>query len=177
MLSEDQGTALSCSVTARNTAGSTSLSTSTRVVPTSVAGAPSPATAPVITGTAATGQTLTCDVGTWTGDPTITFTTVWQRDGETIGTCAFKSAPDVAGAVEIAYMTFPAFERRGHATAMAAALVEIARAAGVPLALAHTLPEENASNRALRRNGFVFAGAVNDPEDGLIWRWELPLGG
>ena len=59
--------------------------------------------------------------------------------------------------VEIAYMTFPAFEGRGHATATIAALVEIAAGAGArPIAL--TLPEENASNRALRRNGFVFAG-------------------
>jgi RimJ/RimL family protein N-acetyltransferase len=95
--------------------------------------------------------------------------------GQTVGTCAFKAAPDAAGAVEIAYMTFPAFERQGHATAMAAALVEIAAAAGAPLAIAHTLPEENASNRALRRNGFTFAGEVDDPEDGLIWRWEKCL--
>ena len=98
-----------------------------------------------------------------------------SADGQTIGTCAFKAAPDAAGAVEIAYMTFPAFERQGHATAMAAALVEIAAAAGTPLAIAHTLPEENASNRALRRNGFTFAGEVEDPEDGLIWRWEKAL--
>jgi RimJ/RimL family protein N-acetyltransferase len=98
-----------------------------------------------------------------------------EQDGATVGTCAFKSAPDAAGAVEIAYMTFPAFERRGHATAMAAALVEVAQDGGAATAIAHTLPEENASNRALRRNGFAFAGEVMDPEDGLIWRWELPL--
>jgi RimJ/RimL family protein N-acetyltransferase len=69
-------------------------------------------------------------------------------------------------------MTFPSFERRGHATAMAARLVEIARAAGAAMVIAHTLPQENASNRALRRNGFIFAGAVQDPEDGEVWRWE-----
>ena len=99
-----------------------------------------------------------------------------SADGRTVGTCAFKAAPDAAGAVEIAYMAFPAFERQGHATAMAAALVEIAAAAGAPLAIAHTLPEENASNRALRRNGFTFAGEVEDHEDGIVWRWEKPLG-
>jgi hypothetical protein len=38
-----------------------------------------------------------------------------------------------------------------------------------------TLPEENASNKALKRNGFGFAGEVDDPEDGLVWRWERPL--
>lgn len=89
-----------------------------------------------------------------------------------VGICAFKAAPDSAGTVEIAYMTFPAFEGRGHATAMAKALARIAFAAGAPLVIAHTLPQENASNRALRRNGFAFAGEAIDPEDGLVWRWE-----
>jgi RimJ/RimL family protein N-acetyltransferase len=43
-------------------------------------------------------------------------------DGETpVGTCAFKTAPNAEGAVEIAYFTFPAFEGRGFATTMAAA--------------------------------------------------------
>jgi hypothetical protein len=54
---------------------------------------------------------------------------------------------------------------------MAGALSRIAEAAGM-LPIAHTLPEENASTRALRRNGFLFAGEVMDPEDGLVWRWE-----
>ena len=94
------------------------------------------------------------------------------QDGATVGTCAFKSAP-AGGEVELAYMTFPAFEGRGHATAMASALADIADAAAV-MPVAHTLPEENASTRALRRNGFVHAGEAIDPEDGLVWRWERP---
>lgn len=94
-------------------------------------------------------------------------------DGEVaVGTCAFKSAPNDKGEVELAYMTFPAFEGRGYATAMAAALFEIARGGGAPLVIAHTLPEENASTRALRRNSFDHVGSVIDPEDGLVWRWE-----
>jgi [ribosomal protein S5]-alanine N-acetyltransferase len=99
-----------------------------------------------------------------------------STDDATVGICVCKAAPDAHGTVEIAYMTFPAFEGRGHATAMASALVEIARAAGAPLTIAHTLPEENASNRALKRNGFAFAGDVMDPEDGPVWRWEKRLG-
>jgi RimJ/RimL family protein N-acetyltransferase len=95
----------------------------------------------------------------------------YQADSA-IGLCAFKAAPDEAGRVEIAYMTFPAFEGRGHATAMAAALTRVAFAAGSPLVIAHTLPQENASTRALLRNGFTFAGETIDPEDGLVWRWE-----
>ena len=98
-------------------------------------------------------------------------------DGEApIGTCAFKTAPDPAGTVEIAYMTFPVHERKGYATAMAGALTDIALAAGAPLVIAHTLPQENASTRALRRNGFGHAGETVDPEDGLVWRWERRCG-
>lgn len=94
-----------------------------------------------------------------------------ELNGEKVGTCAFKSAPSEAGEVELAYMTFPAFERRGHATAMVRALAEIADKAGAT-PIAHTLPEENGSNRALGRNGFILAGEVEDAEDGLVWRWE-----
>jgi ribosomal-protein-alanine N-acetyltransferase len=94
-----------------------------------------------------------------------------RLDGQAIGICAFKSAPTPAGEVEIAYMTFPAFERRGHATRMIDVLAGIADQAGA-MPIAHTLPRENASNRALGRNGFSLAGEVEDPEDGLVWRWE-----
>jgi RimJ/RimL family protein N-acetyltransferase len=94
-----------------------------------------------------------------------------RLDGQAIGIGAFKSAPTPAGEVELAYMTFPAFERQGHATRMVGVLADIADQAGaMPIAL--TLPEENASNRALKRNGFIYAGEVQDPEDGLVWRWE-----
>ena len=89
-----------------------------------------------------------------------------------IGACGFKSAPDAQGAVEIAYTTFPFYGGRGWARAMTAALTSRAFEAGAPLVVAHTLPEENASSRCLRRNGFAFAGEVVDPEDGPVWRWE-----
>ncbi|HEX8643514.1 MAG TPA: GNAT family N-acetyltransferase [Allosphingosinicella sp.] len=96
-----------------------------------------------------------------------------SHEGETpVGMCAFKWAPDAEGTVEIAYMTFPAFERLGHANAMIDALTDIARGAGARRVIAHTLMEENASNQALRRNEFAFAGEVEDPEDGMVWRWE-----
>jgi ribosomal-protein-alanine N-acetyltransferase len=97
--------------------------------------------------------------------------------GTPVGICAFKAAPDPEGIVEIAYMNFPAFERRGHAAAMANALTGIAFAAGAPLVIAHTLPRENASNRALRRIGFTHAGETIDSEDGLVWRWERSCAG
>ncbi len=91
-----------------------------------------------------------------------------------VGVCAYKSAPDAAGGVEIAYSTAPAYEGRGYAKAMIAALYDLASRNRASLVLAHTLPEENPSNRALRRQGFTFAGEVMDPEDGRVWRWEKP---
>ena len=46
--------------------------------------APVNLTPPTISGTPATGQVLSCNPGAWTGDPTITYVAVWQRDGESI---------------------------------------------------------------------------------------------
>jgi RimJ/RimL family protein N-acetyltransferase len=98
-----------------------------------------------------------------------------HADNVPVGTCAFKGAPDAAGTVEIAYMTFPPHERRGHATAMIAALVAVAEARGAKVVIAHTLPEWNASAHALARNGFDQADAFVDPEDGPVWYWERVL--
>ena len=94
-----------------------------------------------------------------------------------VGTCGFKGGPDADGAVEIAYFTFPGEEGRGVAAAMAEALVGMASASGPEVAVvrAHTLPERNASCRVLEKVGFHHAGDVIDPEDGPVWRWELPI--
>ena len=95
--------------------------------------------------------------------------------GETVaGTCAF-TAPPAAGEVELAYFTFPRFEGRGLATAMASRLVTLARAVDPGITLvAHTLPERNASTRILEKLGFALRGPFAHPEDGEIWVWELP---
>lgn len=90
-----------------------------------------------------------------------------------VGTCSYKGPPGADGAVEIAYFTFPMYEGRGYATAMAAVLT--ARAGTPPPARtvrAHTLPERNASARILEKLGFMHLGQVVDPEDGPVWRWE-----
>lgn len=94
-----------------------------------------------------------------------------------VGTCGFKSAPDADRAVEIAYFTFSGEEGRGVATAMAEALVRVARASARQVAVvrAHTLPERNASCRVLEKAGFELAGSITDPEDGPVWRWEQPV--
>lgn len=95
-------------------------------------------------------------------------------EDEAVGTCAFKGPP-AAGRVEIAFFSFPGFEGRGVATAMARQLLAIAATAspGV-LVTAQTQPAESASTVVLRRLGFRFAGPLPHPEDGIVWEWHRP---
>jgi RimJ/RimL family protein N-acetyltransferase len=96
---------------------------------------------------------------------------------ELVGSCAFKTPPTDDGTVEIAYFTYPGFERRGYATAMARKLIELA--SGSPVVrriVAHTLAETSASTRVLEKVGMTLAGEVMDPEDGRVWRWEMAVG-
>lgn len=93
--------------------------------------------------------------------------------GVVVGTCAFKNLPDATRHAEIAYFTFPEYEGKGYATAMASALIALARDAAPDVrVIAHTLPEVNASGSVLGKVGMRRAGEVIDPEDGLVWRWE-----
>lgn len=105
--------------------------------------------------------------------PWIGYLTV--KDGELVGTCAFKTPPQ-NGRVEIAYFTFPDYEGKGIATNMASHLIEIARknAEGI-IVFAQTLPEENASTAILKKLGFQLIGEVIHPEDGRVWEWEILL--
>ena len=64
---------------------------------------------------------------------------------------------------------------KGHATAAARELVALAHAAGCRLVIAHTLPVENPSTAVLERGGFTRTAEIDDPDEGRIWRWELPL--
>jgi|SRR5882724_1870284 len=91
--------------------------------------------------------------------------------GRCAGTCSFTSPP-LEGVVEIAYFTFPDFERRGIATCMAQRLISIAQERDPSVKIiAHTLMKENASTHILRKLGFVNTGAVHHPKDGNIWEW------
>ncbi|HEX9698715.1 MAG TPA: GNAT family N-acetyltransferase [Acidobacteriota bacterium] len=89
-------------------------------------------------------------------------------DEAAVGTCGFKSPPR-DGRVEIAYFTFPAFEGRGFATAMAAELVTIARQHDSAVVVAaQTLPQRNASHRVLEKLGFRHVETIDHPEDGIV---------
>ncbi len=90
-----------------------------------------------------------------------------------VGTCAFKSAP-LDGRIEIAYHTFPGFEGRGLATAMATELVAITwRHEPSVIVAAQTLPERNASHSVLDKLGFRHVATIDHPEDGKVWEWQL----
>ncbi|MGC4046715.1 MAG: GNAT family N-acetyltransferase [Armatimonas sp.] len=93
-----------------------------------------------------------------------------------VGTCGFNGGPDATGTVELAYFTFPEEEGQGIATAMAMALVRLASEApsGIVAVRAHTLPERNASCRVLEKVGFQYVGTATAPNEGIVWRWELP---
>lgn len=95
------------------------------------------------------------------------------RAGEgLVGAGGFKGPPDAEGVVEIGYGLAPAFRARGLATESAEAFVRFAFAhPEVTSVRAHTLPAPNASTRVLARAGFTCEGAVQDPDDGEVWRW------
>jgi [ribosomal protein S5]-alanine N-acetyltransferase len=96
-------------------------------------------------------------------------------DGEAVGFCGFKSAPDAQGAVEIGYITFAPYRGRSIATALTAALVGLARSQGARCVTANTLPETNASTAVLIKNGFVRDGEGQDDAVGPTWAWRLDL--
>lgn len=81
--SGDQGHALTCTVTATNTGGSASATSSAVNVGVSQS-APVNQSAPAITGTAVQGGSLACSSGTWSGSPT-GYGYQWNRDGSAIG--------------------------------------------------------------------------------------------
>lgn len=103
------------------------------------------------------------------------FAIVEPVEGVVIGFCGYKGPPSPEdGTVEIAYGLAESYRGRGYATEAAQELMARAFASGlVRRVIAHTLPEANASTRVLSRCGFTHLGEVMDPEDGLIWRWEM----
>jgi RimJ/RimL family protein N-acetyltransferase len=105
---------------------------------------------------------------------TLGFDIVDRTTNLIVGQCGFKGPPGADETVEIAYGINSTQQGKGYATEAAAALVAYAFGSGrVRVVRAHTLPEANASTRVLTKCGFRHVGEVNDPEDGLVWRWEI----
>jgi [ribosomal protein S5]-alanine N-acetyltransferase len=102
------------------------------------------------------------------------FTMVHRETGATVGSAGFKAPPDAEGCVEIAYGVEPEHRGKGYAKEAAAALTGYALESDKVRAVrAHTLPKPSASTRVLTKCGFQLIGEVTDPEDGLVWRWEV----
>jgi [ribosomal protein S5]-alanine N-acetyltransferase len=100
------------------------------------------------------------------------FAAMHRESGQVVGQGMFKGPPG-DGVVEIAYAIQPDQQGRGYATEIARALVSYAFCFdAVQTVRAHTLPQPNASNRLLTNCGFTHLGAVFDPEDGWVWRFE-----
>jgi ribosomal-protein-alanine N-acetyltransferase len=106
--------------------------------------------------------------------PWVGYVVIDAVSNQAIGCCGFKGNPDEKNEVEISYHTWESYEGRGFATAMAHQMFRLAENAepGVKSVIAHTLAEENASTSILKKCQFRFAGQVQDPEDGPVWRWE-----
>jgi hypothetical protein len=79
--SADQGHGLACQVTAENSVSRVPATSNTLKVP---AAPPFNTVAPVLSGTPAVGQKLSCSTGTWTGAEPIAFTYTWLREGSAI---------------------------------------------------------------------------------------------
>ncbi len=81
------------------------------------------------------------------------------EDGTTIGDLCFKGEPDKSGAVEIGYGINAEYQRNGYGTEMVAAMAHWALVQpGVKLVVAQTDPENLASQKVLRKNGFIQDG-------------------
>lgn len=94
------------------------------------------------------------------------------RDDAPVAMGGFKGPPDEAGAVEIGYLAFTSHRGQGHASALAAFLVKLARGEGAAAVVAHTLTEANASTRVLEKAGFARDGIGHDDDVGTVWRWK-----
>jgi [ribosomal protein S5]-alanine N-acetyltransferase len=93
------------------------------------------------------------------------------RDEKVVGVCGFVGSPNT-GRIEIAYGTFKKNEGQGIASFACREMIAVVKKTDPGLIItAKTAPEENASVAILRRNGFEFAGIVQDDGIGDAWEW------
>jgi hypothetical protein len=96
LASTDVGKTVRAVVTATNATGSASATSAATAAITT--GPPVSTTAPTVTGTAKSGQTLTTANGTWAGTATITYTRQWKRCNSTGASCT-----NISGATATTY--------------------------------------------------------------------------
>lgn len=100
-----------------------------------------------------------------------------EASGEVVGACAFRLNRSRDGTPEIPYFTFPAYEGRGYARAMATELVAIARQHGAPRIRSYTARLDGAPARIVSGLGFELVGPYVHPEAGPTYVWETPAAG
>lgn len=95
-----------------------------------------------------------------------------------VGSGGFKGGPNPEGMVELGYEIAPGLWNQGYASEAVQGMLRFAFADNnVRQVIAHTLGEENASNKVLRKNGFEFAAESTDPDHGTIWQWQITKSG
>ena len=103
-----------------------------------------------------------------------TYFPIHKHDRKLIGCGGYKGKPNAEGCVEIGYEIAGDYRNKGLATELAQALVQNAlKDPRTKIVQAHTLAEENASTKVLIKCGFTKTEELEDPEDGLLWKWEL----
>jgi RimJ/RimL family protein N-acetyltransferase len=106
--------------------------------------------------------------GWWTYFP------IHKQDNKLIGSGGYKGKPTIDGTVELGYEISPDYRNRGLATEMTKGLIKNAfKDNRVKSIIARTLGQENPSTMVLQKCGFVKVEKIYDPDDGLIWKWEL----
>ncbi len=108
--------------------------------------------------------------GWWTYFP------IHKNDNKLIGSGGYKGKPTPEGTVELGYEIAPNYRNQGLATEMTKALIENAlKDIRVKNIIAYTLGHENASTTVLQKCGFVKINELIDPDEGLVWKWELKM--
>lgn len=98
---------------------------------------------------------------------------IHRKDKALVGAGGFKGKPN-NGVVEIGYGTAVEYRNKGLATEAATAFMNYSfRDTSIIKVIAHTRPEENASNHILNKLKFVRTDDYVDPVDGLVWRFEM----
>lgn len=109
------------------------------------------------------------------GDPKYFAYLAFNRETrEIVGVGGFKGAPNELREIEMLIYVFPSFEGRGFGSAIASALLHTAREwSNVQYLTAHTPAQESAATKILEKIGLQRIGEIEDPDDGLLWRWTM----
>lgn len=106
--------------------------------------------------------------------PWLPYLFLFRPEQAVVGFGGFKAVPGPDRVVEIGYSVAPSYQNKGVATFAARQLIEVAFTSGlVDCVHAHTLAEPSASTRVLEKCGMTKTEELVDPDDGVLWRWEI----